>query len=252
MNIKELIQHPDLLNEQTLTQLEDIVERYPFFQTARILYVANLFMLHDKNFGKELRKASVFVPDRTSLFMLTEGVNYQLETSESTTSIDTALDANRTISLINSFLSNQKQQRMDKAAGEISASDVPSLSDLTTDYASFLIKQDEGDDVEEEEEEESNVPKLKGADLIDSFIAETQGRQRFEIADLDDDKEFVSPLLSDEEEEIYTESMVNIYIKQGRYQQALEILRKICLNNPKKSANFAAQIQLLEVITANE
>ena len=62
------------------------------------------------------------------------------------------------------------------------------------------------------------------------------------------DEEFASPELSDKEEEIYTESMVNIYIKQGRYQQALEILRKISLNNPKKSSNFAAQINLLEII----
>jgi hypothetical protein len=46
--------------------------------------------------------------------------------------------------------------------------------------------------------------------------------------------------------------MVNIYIKQGRYQQALEILRKICLNNPKKSSNFASQINLLEIITNNK
>ena len=63
-----------------------------------------------------------------------------------------------------------------------------------------------------------------------------------------DDSEFTSPEFSDEEEEIYTENMVNIYIKQGRYQQALEILRKISLNNPKKSSNFAAQMYLLEVL----
>ena len=68
-----------------------------------------------------------------------------------------------------------------------------------------------------------------------------------DIADIDDE-EFESPELSAEDEEIYTESMVNIYIKQGRYQQALEILRKISLNNPKKSSNFAAQIYLLEVL----
>ena len=93
----------------------------------------------------------------------------------------------------------------------------------------------------------SEAPKLKGADLIDSFIEETKGKQRMDIADIDDE-EFESPELSAEDEEIYTESMVNIYIKQGRYQQALEILRKISLNNPKKSSNFAAQIYLLEVL----
>ena len=68
-----------------------------------------------------------------------------------------------------------------------------------------------------------------------------------EITDVDEE-DFISPDISDEQEEIYTESMVNIYIKQGRFQQALEILRKISLNNPKKSSNFAAQINLLEII----
>jgi tetratricopeptide (TPR) repeat protein len=68
-----------------------------------------------------------------------------------------------------------------------------------------------------------------------------------DIPDMDGN-EFSSPEFSVEEEEVYTESMVNIYIKQGRYQQALEILRKISLNNPKKSSNFAAQIYLLEVL----
>ena len=46
-------------------------------------------------------------------------------------------------------------------------------------------------------------------------------------------------------------NIVNIYIKQGRYQQALEILKSICLNNPEKSANFASQMRLLEVVVNN-
>ena len=70
------------------------------------------------------------------------------------------------------------------------------------------------------------------------------------MTDSNDDN-FTSPELSEEEEEVYTESMVNIYIKQGRYAQALEILHKICLNNPKKNSTFASQIRLLEIITKN-
>lgn len=250
INLKELIQHPDQLNEQTLPQLREMVDRYPFFQTARILYVTNLFMLHDNDFGRELRKASVFIPDRTALFLLTEGTNYQLEYAGGKSDIETESDANRTISLIDTFLSKQKQHKEEGNQPSASAqpSNMPSIADLTTDYASFLIQND--DEAEEEDTDADATPLLKGADLIDSFIAETTGKQRFEIADLPVEQEFVSPQLSDEDEEIYTESMVNIYIKQGRYQQALEILRKICLNNPKKSANFAAQIQLLEVITS--
>jgi len=249
--IKELIQDTSKLSAETLPELKELVEKYPFYQTARLLYVANLYLLHDEAFGPELRKASVMVPDRTALFNLTEGTNYQLETSSASNSlIETENDANRTISLIDSFLNNQVDDPAEKQ-------DQPSLADLTTDYASFLIQNDDVTPEDKEKSSEGETPKLRGADLIDTFIEETKGKQRFEIPELSDDyfsstgeteNEFTSPTISDEDEEIYTESMVNIYIKQQRYEQALEILRKICANNPKKSSNFAAQMKLLEII----
>lgn len=247
INIKASIEDPSLLNEETLVGLKDLVEKYPFFQTARLLYLANLYKLHSKEFGPELRRASVFVPDRTALFALTEGAHYELPTTASNdNSIETESDGNRTLSLINSFLTTSSIETDDENDTERTT---PTVADLTNDYASFLMQQDvrETKKSGDADRAKTDVPKLKGADLIDTFIAETQGKQRLEMPEVDD-SEFVSPEFSVEDEEIYTESMVNIYIKQGRYQQALEILRKICLNNPKKSSNFAAQINLLEII----
>lgn len=248
--IKEIIQDPSRLSAETLPELKNIVEKYPFYQTARILYVANLYLMHDEAFGRELRKASIMVPDCTALFNLTEGTNYNLETIASSSNIiETENDSSRTISLIDSFLNKSSEDKEQKT------SDKPTIADLTTDYASFLVQNDNAED---EENTDEQTPKLRGAELIDNFIEETKGKQRFEMPELSDDyfatigseseKEFVSPVISDEDEEIYTESMVNIYIRQQRYEQALEILRKICLNNPKKSSNFAPQIQLLEII----
>ena len=247
IQIKELIEDPSLLNEETVASLKELVEKYPFFQTARLLYLSNLYKLHSADFGPELRKASIFVPDRTALFALTEGTNYELPTQNNGDSIETENDSNRTLSLINHFLTAGSSIETSEDFGP--ERNTPSVADLTTDYASFLMQQDTLPENEGEAEEPSaNTPKLKGADLIDTFIAETQGKQRLEMPEVDEDAEFVSPEFSVEDEEIYTESMVNIYIKQGRYQQALEILRKICLNNPKKSSNFAAQMNLLEII----
>ena len=240
INIKELIEDTSKLNAETLPELKALLEKYPFFQVVRLLYIANLYKLHSPDFGAELRKASVFVPDRTALFTLTEGINYQLPTEGTNVDIETEYDDNRTISLINGFLAGERIETDDNKEEERY---VPSVADLTNDYASFLMQQDQQD----ESKKTTDAPKLKGGELIDSFIEETKGKQRFEMPAIDDE-EFSSPEFSEEEEEIYTESMVNIYIKQGRYQQALEILRKISLNNPKKSPNFAAQINLLEII----
>lgn len=246
INIKELIEDRSKLNAETLPELKELVEKYPFFQVGRLLYVANLYQMHSKDFGQELRKASVFVPDRTALFVLTEGKDYTLPAMDKPNiSIETEGDHDRTISLIDSFLSDSKTS----IDGDNTKRNRPSLADLTTDYASFLIQQNDEDlQPVHKEESPAKTPRLKGADMIDRFIEETRGKQRFEINETADE-DFISPNISIEDEEIYTESMVNIYIKQGRYAQALEILRKICLNNPKKSTNFAAQINLLEIIT---
>lgn len=243
INIRELLEDPSKLNAETLPELKALVQKYPFFQVVRLLYISNLYKLHAQDFGAELRKASSFVPDRTALFALTEGVNYTLQTHSNNISIETEGDANRTTSLIDRFLSAGGIETPEDAG---TTKEQPSLIDLTKDYATYLMQQ-EG---KAEEDEHEKTPKLKGADLIDNFIEETKGKQRMDIPNVGDgdDYEFTSPEFSVEEEDVYTESMVNIYIKQGRYQQALEILRKISLNNPKKSSNFAAQIYLLEVL----
>ncbi len=235
IDIKELINDRTKLNADTLVELKAVVEEYPFFQTARLLYVANLYAVHDRSFGEELRKASVFLPDRRALFYMIEGEHYVIETPENAVPVASEKGKDRTISLIDNFLSNQREENENKRAK-------PTLADLTTDYAAFLVNQD---DVVSDADE---APKLRGQSLIDNFIEVTKGKQRIEMPDLNDEDYNFSPAISPEDEEIYTEKMTDIYIKQGRYAEALGILKKICLNNPKKSAYFANQMKLLEVI----
>ncbi len=242
LDIQALIDNPDKLNKETLPQLKELTEKYPFFQVARILYVRNLFLMHSPQFGTELRKASAFVPDRTTLFAFTEGHHYQIESAGmATAAVETENDGDRTISLIEDFL-NQSKADTQK----------PTMADLMNDYASFLVKADAQQDEEDAKDDLDGSPKLKGDDLITDFLNKTKGKQRVAMQDIDEDKEFDSPDISNEEEEIYTEKMVNIYINQARYEQALEILKKICLNNPKKSSTFAQQISLLEVIVSGK
>lgn len=242
IEVSELIKGKMRLDSDTLVELKELVDRYPFFQTARLLYIVNLFVLRSKDFVEELKKGSVFITDRRTLFSIIEGKNYDIEYDVNVLSdrIETEGDENRTISLIDNFLSAHDETSSGKTT-RVS----PSIADLTTDYTSFLMQQED-----ETMQTDDEKPKLKGEELIDSFIEETKGKQRLEIGELA--SEFKSPEISDEDEEIYTENMVNIYIKQGRYEQALEILRKICLTNPKKTVNFATLIKLLEVITESK
>lgn len=46
-HLYEWIAHPELLNRDTLYELRTLLARYPYFQTVRLLYLKNLFLLHD-------------------------------------------------------------------------------------------------------------------------------------------------------------------------------------------------------------
>ena len=48
---------------------------------------------------------------------------------------------------------------------------------------------------------------------------------------------------SNEEDDVITESMAEAYLQQGKTQKAREILQKLSLLNPAKSAYFAAKLE---------
>jgi hypothetical protein len=92
---------------------------------------------------------------------------------------------------------------------------------------------------------------MKGQELIDNFIYKEGGK--IQLSDTDDEK---TPKTQEDdentsEEGIYTETMAKIYIKQGRYSKAIEIITQLNLDNPKKNIYFADQLRFLEKLVLN-
>ena len=87
-------------------QLRQLLERYPYFQAARLLLLRLLFESHDPSFGQELRKASVYIPSRRVLYNLIEAerVKPVRESAEPKNSEKADDESNRTYMLIDNFL----------------------------------------------------------------------------------------------------------------------------------------------------
>jgi hypothetical protein len=93
---------------------------------------------------------------------------------------------------------------------------------------------------------------MQGQDLIDHFLQEEQGR--ILLNELKDEEENVeAPAIEEEpaEEEYFTETLARIYIRQGRFQKALDIIQRLSNNFPEKNAYFADQIRFLEKLIIN-
>ena len=142
----------------------------------------------------------------------------------------------------------------------------------------------------------AKVPKLRGQDLIDGFIRQSETEEGISLKLPKEEKVLLLPLtendMEEEETEVasdetiqsvqvkaeqeeeteneetdeettpksvpddlddscFTETLAKIYIKQHRYDKALEIIKKLSLNYPKKNAYFADQIRFLEKLIIN-
>lgn len=242
----EWITHPELLNRDTLYELRTLLARYPYFQTVRLLYLKNLYLLHDITFGEELRKAALYVADRKVLFYLIEGERFAIVSPDEQHPAEEEAGLDRTLSLIDAFLSSLPE--------EPATMELPTM-DITTDYTSYLLRE------EPEESSPKEAPQMKGQSLIDDFIekaadepflpqlgakgVEPDKGEEAKTAEPEEDEEEV------EDESYFTETLAKIYVKQRRYSKALEIIKKLNLKYPKKNAYFADQIRFLEKLIIN-
>ena len=241
MEITELINHPELMDRDTLYELRSTLALYPYFQTARLLMLQNLYLLHDPSFDEELRRAAVYVTDRKIIFQMIEAAHYQIRQQISASSASASSGTtSRTIDLIDTFLDSIPQE---EAAAE-KQDRKPTPTDASVDYVTYLLAT-EGTTMQSD-----NTPQMKGQDLIDTFLEQEQGR--ILLSDLPQTPEDVQESEEEDvEEEYFTETLARIYIKQGRYQKALDIIGRLSERYPKKNAYFADQIRFLEKLIIN-
>jgi hypothetical protein len=247
MEMTELIKHPERMNRDTLYELRSTLALHPYYQPARLLMLQNLYLLHDISFNEELRRAAVYITDRKTIFQMIEAAHYQLHQQELQEQ-PVPKDENRTVELIDFFLDSipveetgEKEHRQ------------PTPADAAVDYVSYLLETS-GDD------SALKTPDMRGQDLIDNFLEQERGRillnelpQSDPVENRRDDQNQADVNTGDEEieEEYFTETLARIYIKQGRYQKALDIIGRLNEQFPHKNAYFADQIRFLEKLIIN-
>ena len=233
----DYIRQPESLDSQSLEHLRSIVDKYPYYHAARILLLRTLYQMHDPSFDEQLRKAAIYVPARRTLFQMFQAPSLKPESpTKRTARAEHAEEGSqRTESLIDSFLDTIPQQHHN----------TPRIVDATVDYMAYLMQMESGAG-------NSNTPRMAGQDYIDDFLIKNEGR--FDLEDLPEEEtpHTIPETKNDTGTGVLTEAMARIYIKQGKYDKAIEIIRRISLKYPKKNRYFADQIRFLEKLIINQ
>ena len=274
MDLRQLIEHPEQMDRETLYDLRSFIALHPYYQTARILLLLNLYILHDAAFDEELRTAAIYVTDRRVLFNMIEAGHYKIYEEKpivvrGVQASTNGADEDRTEKLIDSFLNTLPQDEEIEVKKEHRR---PTQKDATVDYVAYLmnVEAEQGSAFQQEQLSD------RTSALIDHFMedggfnlkTEEDGEGVSDENYLNNDisqelgeGKMKSPPLqmatsrieesSKGEESYFTETLSRIYIKQGRYEKALEIITQLNLNIPKKNAYFADQIRFLEKLIIN-
>lgn len=263
----QYLNKPEELNSASLIELEDLVKEYPFFQAARMLYVKNLKNLDNIKFNKQLRNAAAHVNNREFLFGLLNDISIsedgvfipidQLKKSQSADepqSVDILPLVDGQVNVATE-IENQDAEDYEKTIYIRELEKFIPIADMDLLLFDHPVEDEEilDFDFDDKLQDISSAEVDQGVsskDLIDEFI---KANPRMPKPDgiIEGDKDVSTDTLK-ESDAYMTETLAEIYLKQGYYYKALHAYEKLSLKYPEKSIYFASQIQKIKELITNQ
>ena len=231
--LTRLLEHPEMIDNQDVSKLEELVKQYPYFTIGQVLLAVGMKRCGHERATQQIRKAAAMSPNRNILRKLCT----QLPDEYTPQAVENEIIPEKTLFIPEIDLGGTSEDlNREVALLEEKKKTLDELMAIIENKISELEKAKKQPKKEEK--------KLSKAEIIDKFIAEnpTISRPR---------QEFFNPISAAQEsvidqENIVSETLAMIYEKQGYFEKAISIYEKLKLKYPEKSIIFAGQINALK------
>ncbi|MBQ2321166.1 MAG: hypothetical protein II375_01195 [Bacteroidales bacterium] len=257
------------ISSQTVEQLAATLRQFPYFHAGWILLAKGLRQANSPHFQTSLRQAAVHVWDRAALYWFLHDRYDKLptpkvpKTKPQAQQKQTSKPADHKPRLV---------KPLSPALEQLPTRDIPAIADELDyeapaqhtesynieDLGSHLCRPDERYSFShwleytchlQNATAADNLPRARGMDLIDKFLGEDDDHI-IPAADRKpvNDAKKIEEESTRENDDILTETLASIYLKQKQYAKAIAIFKKLSLKYPEKSGYFAARISDIEKI----
>ncbi|MEM7483571.1 MAG: hypothetical protein AAF348_00030 [Bacteroidota bacterium] len=287
MNVSDFIQiiqkSDTILSPKQTQALEDIIDEYPYFQTARALHLKGLKNLDSYKYNNALKVTAAHTADRDVLFdfvtskefvqnNIADTIMGRGQKLEDKTAVSEEIQPNPDMETIlgeskegalpqniedaerilnPTLFKSKKPETEDPAISEKKSPDtdlnigkpIPFTKKEKHSFTEWLQLASKSTSEETESEETAELEKKKKFDLLDKFI-----ESKPKIIPNEDSKVKVKIKESTKmnTNELMTETLAKVYLEQKKYKKAIQAFKILSLKYPEKNGFFADQIRTIK------
>ena len=241
----------EILNDQKSIQLAEtielksVIDKFPYFQTARALYLKGLKNQDSFKYNKELKTTAAYTLDRTVLFDFITSKAFNDDKKEiSHQKADPKIEEQPSKSSIEK--NEPKNLSVDQTIEETKEALEVGKPISFAQHESFSFNQwlqlSSKKTVVRKEPSKQAISKKE--DIIEKFIQNNP-----KIEPLSKDKNVsINVAQNKHDSSLMTETLAKVYLEQKKYENAIQAYRILSLKYPEKSGFFADQIKRIQIL----
>ncbi len=236
MNTKNFIQllgQPNKISPDETAALKTVVEAYPFFQSARALYLKGLQNQESFSYNSELKRTAAHTTDRSMLFEFITSKTleeYEIEPQEIHSVIVKKIEEEAPIEIANELNLGKP---------------IPFDSNETHSFNEWL-QLGSFKKIDRKSKPLSKEKDKKA--IIEDFI-----KHNPKIIRVDKERETIVEVRENKgNSHLMTETLAKVYLEQNKFENAIKAYEILSLKYPEKSGFFADQIKRIRILQKNK
>ena len=224
--------HPELIKDEQVSDLRSIIKKFPYFQSARALYLRSLKNQDSFRYNNELKITAAYTTDRAVLFDFI--TSSQIEPRENVHQQISSMILEEIPVIAEDVIGEARNELNMGKPIRFTSREVYSFNEWLQLSAKKPIAR---------EKEKS----LSKSDIIDQFIKNNPKIPPPEKGE----KMVVKSTKDTMDNSLTTQTLAKVYLEQKKYAKAIKAYEILSLKYPEKSGFFADQVKSIKVLQKN-